>query len=587
MRGASRARAVTDKKGPLRCGPNARDSGLSEEMPPKRARSVTQDATAVASASSATAALPPPALERTAQNAYLYNEDLFGLDPCLSYRTRIITSCYVIDNIPAEVVRGAFAKAHIYPLSAVQELKRDVSCRDGGQAHRVSSRHVKDTAANAIADLGKRSELMSSSDVVLAAHAIITKLLKADKYAMRPMEEIAAGLNKRSKKVASAPVPEHKKVVGWFPPERSKHVADSFKAEDAKFQATHRFVCSEVAAQGCSRRFASWHWLKAHLLKEHKLQSGDLTQEQEVWRQQMMAAQKQAKASVNTVAPLLAVTADDLGDADDTAVDERSHGPWRCQIPYSEDEICGFVGELEELKQHYWDQHPELCGGEPSDTGKDIGQLYAANVNVIDINSLEEFAIHPSYQPLDNDTVRFMNAVLPASPYPSYADVQDVQLWLSHRGESWCAENFDELVADYLRANLDNDNVHNGTGDGDDGNVVAAGASTRKPVCATCRKPMKGHKRRACRPPSPRPSLSLTPTSPQSPRRTSTAVASARKRFCATCRKPMKGHDKIACRPPSPRLSLSPCSSSPQSPRTPPTAPHSCSASTASLHSEQ
>ena len=85
-----------------------------------------------------------------------------------------------MDNISPAVVRAAFARAHIYPPTAVQELKKNVSVRDGGLAVRVSSRLLKDKAASEFEELGKQASLMSSGEVICKAHDILENVLRAD-----------------------------------------------------------------------------------------------------------------------------------------------------------------------------------------------------------------------------------------------------------------------------------------------------------------------------------------------------------------------------------------------------------------------
>ncbi len=202
-----------------------------------------------------TSAAQPPSpsalSHRTAANEYLYNADLFGLNPKLDFRTRLILGCYVLDNIPGTLVRKAFANSHTYPRSAVEDLKRNVPVQEGGLATRSSSRHLKDDAARKIEDLGKRAGLMSSFDVILSAHRIIGDVLKKDQFAMQPLEEVARGTRARqSKKPPAADAPKHKRTIRMFTPADSRAVADSLAENTRYFDATHLFFCTE-----CSKRF--------------------------------------------------------------------------------------------------------------------------------------------------------------------------------------------------------------------------------------------------------------------------------------------------------------------------------------------
>jgi hypothetical protein len=185
--------------------------------------------------------------ERTADNAYLYNEDLYGLNPKLDFRTRLIIGCFVTDSVASSTVRSAFATACVYPPSAVEEIKKGVSVQDGGGALRKSSRLTKDAAARAIEDLGQRAKYMSSGEVILAAADIVDTALNADRYLLRPMEDLtgkkkskAADTASSAKSVDKAP---HKRVVGYFPPASSKEVSESLALEKQQYEMTHLFVC--------------------------------------------------------------------------------------------------------------------------------------------------------------------------------------------------------------------------------------------------------------------------------------------------------------------------------------------------------
>ena len=183
---------------------------------------------------------------RTADNAYLYNEDLFGLNPKLDFRTRLIIGCYVTDSVTPELVRQAFATARIFPPSATELIKKDVSARDGGLARRQSSRLNKDAAAKAIEDLGQRAKYMSSGQVIQEAVSIVDNALSADRFCLRPMEELT-GKKKKAKadsgEKPSAPPPAYKRTIGYFPPASSQAVCDSLHHEQEHYKGTHLFVC--------------------------------------------------------------------------------------------------------------------------------------------------------------------------------------------------------------------------------------------------------------------------------------------------------------------------------------------------------
>ena len=168
------ALAVTDKKAPLRCGTNAQAAVWSEKMPPKRQNPLAKVEEAASSSDGDTppSATPLQAFEprKNPKNAHLYNGDLFGLNPQLDHRTRLIISCYVMSNIAPAVVRAAFQTAHVYPRSAVEELKRGVSVRDGGFASRKSNRLEQDSAVSQIQELGKNAATMSNREVICKAH---------------------------------------------------------------------------------------------------------------------------------------------------------------------------------------------------------------------------------------------------------------------------------------------------------------------------------------------------------------------------------------------------------------------------------
>ncbi len=185
--------------------------------------------------------------ERTADNAYLYNEDLYGLNPKLDFRTRLIIGCFVTDAVASSTVRSAFATACVYPPSAVEAIKKGVSVQDGGGASRKSSRLNKDAAARAIEELGQRAKYMSSGEVILAAADIVDTALNADRYLLRPMEDLTGKKQKKAADTASssksADKAPHKRVVGYFPPASSKEVSDSLHHEQEHYKGTHLFLC--------------------------------------------------------------------------------------------------------------------------------------------------------------------------------------------------------------------------------------------------------------------------------------------------------------------------------------------------------
>jgi hypothetical protein len=102
---AAPARAVTDKKAPLRGVLTVRAAVFTKGMPPKR-KAPAQPAPPETSDAAA-------APVRTKDNAHLYCKELYGMNAKLDFRSRILIGCHVLDNIPASVVRLAFAKAHI------------------------------------------------------------------------------------------------------------------------------------------------------------------------------------------------------------------------------------------------------------------------------------------------------------------------------------------------------------------------------------------------------------------------------------------------------------------------------------------
>jgi hypothetical protein len=330
-------------------------------MPKKRTRAPKNPSSDATAASAAVAA---PSLHRTAANAYLYNEDLFGLNVQLDYRTRLIISCYVMDNIPASVVRAAFAKAHIYPPSAVRELKRDVSCRSGGMATRESSRIAKDNAARKLEELGQRASLMSSSDIICQAQAIVKGVLNTDRYALKPLEELATGSRSRKKKkeddVRDAAGPAHKKVVGMFTPAHSQIIAEAFSETDRFYNDTHLFVCLE---DGCDRRFALQAWLAKHQEDAHGIARRPLTPQEEVARKSMMERQRQAHK--NKANGAVAIPTDD----DDDFL-------YECTFE-GHDSICGVRTKTnQEMWQHYARVHPahllEGIGARDLKTGEEF-----------------------------------------------------------------------------------------------------------------------------------------------------------------------------------------------------------------------
>lgn len=261
-------------------------------MPPKPSKRTARSAAA------------QPRDERTPDNAYLYNEDLYGLNPKLDFRTRLIISCYVTDSIEPAIIRQAWANARIFPPSAMQEIKKNVSVRDGGLAPRASSRLAKDDAAHEIQSLGLRAHLMSSGEIIAQAAAIVDKVLQADKYALRPMEELTG----KKKKVAadSAPKPPalpHKRVVGYFKPEDSQVIADSLASTKESHDRSRLFVCRDFQNNfKCNKRFASYVWVQKHLKKEHNIDLPELTSERQQTNRALLQQQKDFKAGIRQTA---------------------------------------------------------------------------------------------------------------------------------------------------------------------------------------------------------------------------------------------------------------------------------------------
>jgi hypothetical protein len=460
-------------------------------MPPKRTRVVkpatSSEGNALAPAPSAVPAPP----RRTDANAHLYNEDMYGLNPQLDQRTRAIISCYVLDNIPPSIVRAAFAKAHIYPLSAVLAVKKHESCRDGGQVARKSARTLKETAAQSFVDLGKKAELMSDTEVIAEAAAILAKVTQSDTYAMRSLEEVADGTRKRKPKQVTAPAPAHKRTLGLFTPQDSAAIQDSFVAADAFHQATHLFECNALLpGYGCQKRYGAWHFLKAHLSSEHNCDASELSPKQEVWRKDMAEMQKRARsnpaAAADIVAAATAAGADIAPSAKvDIAHNDDVNDTFKCILLYDDAEgerqHCGFTGCHDDMTQHYWDLHPRwFCQGR------------AQNLNTGEIFGDENL------EPLDIETGRFLKAALTGPGYPSMFQVQAVLQWLQEYGPL-DIQNFDSLLAAYSSP----------AGAAPTSQPPATKSKTKtKRKCLTCGQPMLGHKRNACRPPS----LSLSPS---------------------------------------------------------------------------
>ncbi len=328
---------------------------------------------------------------------HLYNQDLFGLNPQLDFRTRLIIGCYVLDNISPAVVRAAFARAHIYPPTAVQALKRDVSVRDGGQANRNSSRLLKDKAASELEELGKQASLMSSGDVICRAHAIVEGVLKANQYVLKPVEELIPGSRRKRRVSASkddVDVPAHKKVIGMFTPDDSQKIADSFAAEQSLFNATHLFVCSE---NGCCRRFASYAWLAAHVQKVHGIALAALNASEEERRKDLMEKQRQAK--VGKVAAVAAAV-----DPAQHVADLRKDALFECRYWFSKDGLQGDFCRTRtkthaEMLQHYWCNHPHLM-----DDGMEVLNLETGESLGPD---------DATYEEMSQIEVAFYKAVLP------------------------------------------------------------------------------------------------------------------------------------------------------------------------------
>ncbi len=393
-------------------------------MPPKLPKRPKRPESPRAESAADTAA---PSLSRTAANAYLYNQDLFGLNPRLDFRTRLIISCYVFDNIQPSVIRAAFAKAHIYPPSTVKELARGVSCRSGGMAARESSRLLKDNAARELETLGRQASLMSSGDVICKAHEIVSNVLNSDQYAMRPLEELTCSRRKKKDHVKDAGSAMHKKVVGLFTPADSQAIADSFSEEDAFHNATHLFVCPE---DGCSRRFSSHAWLASHLKKVHRITMNALSPAEETHRAHLMELQKQAKLAraAGGAVPTASIVADVAiptdDDADVAIPTDDDDDMYECQF---EDEglSCGARTKTDpEMWQHYSCAHPNRLNNGIScrylRTGEEFGPM--------DVD----------YNPLNDDAAAFVQLVMDGNlDMCNWEAVKCILTWL----QNWVDQN--------------------------------------------------------------------------------------------------------------------------------------------------
>ena len=392
-------------------------------MPPKQRRAVkisrASDANRPAADNSS------PSLDRSPANSYLYNQDLFGLNPKPDFRTRLIIGCYVFDNIQPSVIRAAFAKAHIYPPSAVKELKRGVSCRNGGMAARESSRLLKDKAARELEILGQRASLMSSGDVICKAHEIVSNVLNADQYAMRPLEELVPSSRKKKDHVKDAG-PIHKKVVGLFTPADSQAVADSFSEMDRVYNATHLFVCPE---DGCSRRFASCAWLAAHLKSVHHVTIGALSPAEEAHRKALMQQQKQARSAIRVADDESLIDADDDHSESLVALDDGPY--WECQHPPD----CHVQGvSLAELYQHYAQTHPKFI--------KD-------GFSVLNLKTGVEGRPDSSHVPLDDDTAGFIKLAMFDIDDCNAENLEYQLNWLRYYEEKYGTSDPAEAHAEY------------------------------------------------------------------------------------------------------------------------------------------
>ena len=437
-----------------------------------------------------------------------------------------------MSNIAPSVVRAAFQTAHVYPRSAVEELKRGVSVRDGGSAFRRSSRLQRDSAVSQIKELGKNADTMSNRDVICKAHAIVKSVLDSDQYAMRPMEELVPG--KRRKKDATAglkdAVPKHKEILGLFPPGRSQAVADSFSQTQRFFEATHLFVCDD-----CPRRFASWHYLKKHRNSAHdaKIPDTPLTQEQEAERLRRMRLQREAKVSG------IGASADVVDEIPDAAAADAAHDfeDDRDGVLLSDLFVCLMEGDCQEcehentvyigmqdLFQHVWDEHPHFMFGD--------GMSYRNQT------ANEEFMPDPGYEPMEECLVEFLKQVLPAKILDWLdGEPQETLVWLERKGfvcftasnrsptcSTLCFDNISQAVEEYNfeYAGFREAHAHApaaaaaAAAAGDTAGDAAA-ASVKKRTCKTCKKAMKGHKKSACHPPTE--TLSLSPRARRTPTR--------------------------------------------------------------------
>jgi hypothetical protein len=380
--------------------------------------------------------------------------------------------------------------------------------QEGGLASRSSSRLIKDNAARKFEDLGKRASLMSSGDVILEAHSIMADVLKKDQFEMRSLEEVAITLGakaRKSKNPPAADVPKHKRNIGIFTPAASQEVDDSFAEETRYFNATHLFVCPE-----CDKRFGGWRWLKTHVEYIHKTIWKELDDEGKLKRKKIVEQRNAAKRN-HGAAENVVVAGAGFGDEDDLV---------QCTLvrQISEDTVqCNFIGTMDELVEHYWEEHPNFCGG-------DDRSKYPASLHCNHIQS--GLSIVGGDIRFDGFTVAFLKNVCAASTrYPGNVIINYLANWFEERRyECNCAAGVPcscvtRLSKQYLDAleeveHQAQEQCH--VGQGTQGAQGAQGAISKGRMCKTCLKPMNGHKRSNCR----RPVLNFDFESPKRDSRT-------------------------------------------------------------------
>ncbi len=233
-----------------------------------------------------------------------------------------------------------------------------------------------------------------------------------------------------------------------------------------------------------------------HLEKVHQIVWGDLNFDQEQHRKDLVEKQKAAKRNRDNRDNIVA--ADDSADEKIYESDEQLQCDLVQRISKDAEETmqCPFTGTLDEMREHYWDKHPHYCGGDHA--------IYPASLHCTVIST--DQSIVGDDRRFDNFTVEFLKNVLPKTPAPANAIINEAANWFEVRRFNpgcdcepfvpcSCVTKITEEYMNWLQM-CEQDDPY-----AQQQHECIVRKSTKGRTCKTCFRPMKGHKRSNCRRP--------------------------------------------------------------------------------------